>query len=100
MVEERPNPVAVFVCGVMSILLCGFFTGMPAIIMGNRGLQWEYADSISESDLALIKAGRILGIIGTIWCCAGLLLWVTVLQNDPRLQKDSSWDRYYSSSVR
>lgn len=92
--EQQPNPVTVFVCGVLSLLSCGFVTGIPAIILGNKALLWEYSDYYVESDLALIKASRILGIISTVWCCAGLMLWMFVLQHDPRPQRDPYPQRY------
>jgi hypothetical protein len=71
--DGRPNPVTVLVFGILSIVLCGLFLGIPAWIMGNNALRME--SSYPEGEIGMIKAGRILGIIGTclslFGCCLG-----------------------------
>ena len=54
------------ICGVLSLFVCGFFTGIPAIILGvsaRREIR-ESGGSLSGDGLAL--GGIITGIIGSI----------------------------------
>ena len=55
--------------GIASFVLCGPFTGIPAIIMGGSDLKQMDAGHMDPDGRGLTQAGRIVGIIN-------LVLWV------------------------
>ena len=60
--DNRPNPTTILVLGIVGLVLCNLVAPF-AWIMGNNAL--ANAGSYPESDLSMIKVGRVLGIIGT-----------------------------------
>ena len=63
------------VLGILGLLCCGFFTGIPAIILG-RGAQREI-ERTGQQGRGLATAGFILGIIACVWGVISLLLFAT-----------------------
>jgi hypothetical protein len=61
---DHPKGTTILILGVLSLLCCGLFTGIPAIIMGKKAL--EESETAHYSNAAVIKAGWICGIIGTV----------------------------------
>lgn len=67
------------VLGIVGIVLCGLFTGIPAIILG-RSAQREIAASHgAQTGAGMAKAGFITGIVATVLSVLGALLWVLLL---------------------
>lgn len=60
---EHPRATLILVLGILSIIPCGFITGIPAIIMGKKGL--DESKTVNYTNAGLLKAGFICGIIGT-----------------------------------
>lgn len=77
------RPIMILALGVLGICPCSIFAAVPAWYLGGRAL-WNCGD-YDETEVALIKLGRILGIIGTT---ISLLALYSVLVHPPRLQ---SW---------
>lgn len=84
-VPERPNPVAVFIFGIMSLTGCSIFLAIPALVTGNRALKIE--ESYSEAEALFIKAGRIMGII-SIWIFVIALALALIFKPSPRRNDD------------
>jgi hypothetical protein len=60
------------VLGIVGLLCCGFFAGIPAIILGNIAKK-EIATS-GEGGSGLATAGLVLGVIAIIWGVIYLIL--------------------------
>jgi hypothetical protein len=64
------------ICGVLSLFVCGFFTGIPAIILGISGRREIRRSEGRLSGDGLALGGIITGILGTLWTliAAGVLV--------------------------
>jgi hypothetical protein len=58
--------VLILVLGILSLVFCGLFTGIPAWIMGNNDLKEIRAGAVDREGESLTNIGRILGMVGTI----------------------------------
>src|SRR5438105_2712296 len=63
------------VLGILGLLCCGFFAGIPAIILG-RGAQNEIART-GQQGKGLATAGFILGIIACVFGVISAILFAT-----------------------
>ncbi len=59
--------------GILSLVCCGVFTGIPAWIMGNNDLAEIRAGRMDREGEGTTNAGRICGMIGTILGAIGLV---------------------------
>jgi len=62
----RGNGVLILVLGILGLVLCPP-TGIIAWIMGHQELNKIRLGQISKQDEGITRAGKILGIIGTIY---------------------------------
>lgn len=72
------NGTLILVLGILSLLVCGVF-GPIAMIMGNNAMATLNAGAGDESQRGLVNAGRICGIIGTVFLVfqvIGVLIWL------------------------
>jgi hypothetical protein len=65
--------------GILSLVLCGFFTGLPAWIMGTTDLREMAAGRMDNSGESLTRVGQILGIVSTALSIIGACVWVMAL---------------------
>ena len=63
------------VLGILGLVCCGIFAGIPAIILGNMAKK-EIATS-GESGGGMATAGLVLGIIACVWGVIYLILVAT-----------------------
>lgn len=63
------------VLGLLGLLCCGFFTGIPAIILG-RSAKTEIAGT-GQQGAGLATAGFVLGIIAVVWGIISVILVAT-----------------------
>jgi hypothetical protein len=63
------------VLGILGLLCCGFFTGIPAIILA-RMAKSEIAQTRQEGS-GLATAGLVLGIIAVVWGVISVILYAT-----------------------
>lgn len=63
---KSANGVLILVLGILSIISFGCLTGIPAWIMGNNSTKEIDSGLADPSERALVTAGRIMGIIGTV----------------------------------
>ncbi|MFW7415020.1 DUF4190 domain-containing protein [Demequina sp. SO4-18] len=61
------------VLGIIGILCCGLFTGIPAIIVGKNSKKAQEQGLATNGNLG--QVGFILGIIATVLSVIGLLVW-------------------------
>ena len=74
----HPNSTPALVLGILSVLLCGVFTGIPGIILGARGLR-EVRDSYGAIDPGALKAGLVLSIIGTAYTALIIVIMIVAV---------------------
>ena len=67
------------VLGIMSLLCCCFFAGIPAIILGKTAMQDIDEEKGDPRDRSLAKTGFILGIVGTSLSILFIIFYLTLL---------------------
>jgi hypothetical protein len=68
--------VLILVLGILSFVLCGIFTAIPAWVMGSADLKEMDAGMMDPAGRGMTGAGRILGIIICILFAVGVVLGV------------------------
>jgi hypothetical protein len=63
---------------VASFLLCGIFTGLPALLMGGKDLKEMDAGRMDPEGRGLTQAGRILGIINVSLTVLAMLFYCVI----------------------
>ena len=69
------NGTLILVLGILSIV-CLPILGPVALIMGNNALK---SGSVDPSQLQLVNAGRICGIVGCVFLVLGVIYWIAIL---------------------
>jgi putative exporter of polyketide antibiotics len=64
------------VLGILSLVCCGLFAGIPAIILGNMAKSEIDASGGSQTGRGMAQAGLVLGIIGLALSVVGIVLTV------------------------
>lgn len=77
-VQNHPNATQSLVLGIVSLVLCGFFTGIPAMVLGRRAIREIRADRSRYGGEGMAQAGFWTGLIGTAWAGLAALLVVGV----------------------
>ena len=65
------------ILGILGLLCCGFFTGIPALILGNQAKQEIAGSGGTQSGDGMAKAGVILGIIAIVLGVLGVIFFTT-----------------------
>lgn len=65
---------AALVCGILSPICFGIFTGIPAIFLGIAGK--KKAEQLGGEGRGQATAGLVLGIIGTILSIIGIIIFI------------------------
>jgi hypothetical protein len=68
----------ILILGILSLILCGIFTGIPAWIMGSGDLKQMDAGAMDPSGRSLTNAGKICGMINCILTALALLGFIAV----------------------
>jgi len=74
---ERGRGALILVLGILSLVMFGLITGIPAWVMGQTDLRRMREGKMETADEGLTRAGMILGIIGTL--ISGLILVFMIL---------------------
>ena len=69
----------ILVLGILSLVLCSIFTGIPAWIMGSSDLKQMDAGTMDPSGRSLTNAGRICGMINCILTALGAIAVIGLL---------------------
>ncbi|GAB3660908.1 hypothetical protein GCM10027596_20310 [Nocardioides korecus] len=82
-VPQGTNKKAIWalVLGILGLVCCGFFAGIPAIVLGRSAQREIDASGGAQSGRGMATAGFILGIIGVVWGVIYLILVVTGVIN-------------------
>jgi hypothetical protein len=78
---NHPRAVLILVLGIVSLVCCGLFTGIPAWIMGSSAIKEIDASGGAIGGRGMVKAGYICGIIGTVLSVLFFLGRVAVISN-------------------
>jgi hypothetical protein len=79
--QNHPRAVLILVLGILSIVCCGPFTGVPAWIMGNSALRQIDASGGTIAGRGMVQAGRICGIVGVALWVLGIIVRAILLSN-------------------
>lgn len=71
--QNGPGTTAL-VLGILSLVCCGIFTGIVAIIMGRKGM--ALADQGLATNRGVAQAGFVLGIVGSVLSVLGVIFWI------------------------
>ncbi len=72
--------IATLVLGILSLIPCFLFlTGIPAIIMGRSEIQAVRSGQANASGETLARVGYVLGIIGSIFGAAIIMMWACII---------------------
>jgi hypothetical protein len=66
------------VLGIVSILFCGLFTGIPAMVLGRRAQREIDASQGRMGGRGTATAGFVTGLIGTAWSAFAAVLVIGV----------------------
>jgi hypothetical protein len=64
---NHPTAVPSLVLGILSLVFCGLFTGIPAMILGRRAIKEIRASNGTVGGEGTAQGGFWTGLIGTIW---------------------------------
>jgi len=73
--QSNSNGTLILVLGILSIV-CLPILGPVAWILGNNALK---GGMIDPSQLGQINAGRICGMIGSVFIVLGLIYWIVII---------------------
>jgi hypothetical protein len=74
---QNNTGVTALILGIVSLACCGLIAGIPAIILGRKGM--ALADAGQANNRGVAQAGYILGIIGTVLSVLGGIAWVVLI---------------------
>ena len=69
----------VLVLGILGLVLCGIFTGIPAWIMGSGDLKEIDAGTMDPSGRGITQAGKILGMVSCALTALAVVFWVVIV---------------------
>ncbi|GJQ20857.1 MAG: hypothetical protein HBSIN02_12120 [Bacteroidia bacterium] len=75
--SDRGRGALILVLGILSLVMFGLLTGIPAWVMGHTDLRRMREGTMDRTDEGITRAGMILGIIGTV--LSGLAILVILL---------------------
>ncbi|HET6627658.1 MAG TPA: DUF4190 domain-containing protein [Nocardioidaceae bacterium] len=65
------------ILGIVGLLCCGLFAGIPAVILANMGKKEIGASGGAQTGAGMATAGLILGIIAIVWSIISGVLFAT-----------------------
>ena len=68
---EPHRGTLILVLGILSLVMCGFFTGIPAWIMGRNDLRKIKNGLMDPTGRSMTNGGKICGIISVILTVIG-----------------------------
>ncbi|MGH3412215.1 MAG: DUF4190 domain-containing protein [Marmoricola sp.] len=77
MPQTSKKAVWALVLGILGLLCCGFFTGIPAIILGKQAQNEIDVSAGWQEGRGMATAGFVLGIIAVVWGIIWVLLAAT-----------------------
>ncbi|MCE9625686.1 MAG: DUF4190 domain-containing protein [Deltaproteobacteria bacterium] len=77
--QNNTKATIALVLGILSLVCCGFFAGIPALILGRSECKAIDEGRSPESNRTIAKLGWILGLVGTILSVLGALIYVGII---------------------
>jgi len=65
--------------GILSLVGCGIFTGLPAWLMGNGDMRAMDSGAMDPEGRSLTQAGKICGMITTILSLLAIVVFVILM---------------------
>jgi hypothetical protein len=75
--KNNSKAIWALVLGILGILCCGFFTGIPAIILGKQAQNEVDRSGGALTGRGMATAGFVLGIIACVWGVVSIILYAT-----------------------
>ncbi len=75
--QQNKKALWSMILGIVGIVCCGFFTGIPALILGNQAKQEIAASGGTQTGEGMATAGVILGIVAIAFGVLGAILFAT-----------------------
>ena len=75
--KSSSKAVWALVLGILGLVCCGFFTGIPAIILGKQAQNEIDSSAGAQSGRGMATAGFVLGIIACVWGVLSIILYAT-----------------------
>ncbi|MEJ7633430.1 DUF4190 domain-containing protein [Aeromicrobium sp.] len=75
--QQNKKALWSMILGILGLLCCGFFTGIPALILGNQAKKEIAASGGSQTGGGMATAGVILGIVAIVFGVISLILFAT-----------------------
>jgi uncharacterized protein DUF4190 len=75
--KNSSKAVWALVLGILGLLCCGFFTGIPAIILGKQAQNDIDRSGGAQTGRGMATAGFVLGIIACVWGVISIILYAT-----------------------
>ncbi len=72
---KSANGVLILILGILSLVMFGCLTGIPAWVMGNNALREIDSGMADPNERGMVVAGRILGMISTILAILGAIFF-------------------------
>ncbi|MGD9961242.1 DUF4190 domain-containing protein [Nocardioides sp.] len=76
---QHPSATTALILGILSFVLCGPFTGVPAYFVGKRAEREIAASNGTLSGDGMAKAGWILGLVSIILTVLSLIALVVIV---------------------
>jgi hypothetical protein len=71
--------VLILILGILSFVLCGIFSAIPAWVMGSGDLKQMDAGTMDPAGRGMTQAGKILGMIAVILTILGVVVFVALM---------------------
>jgi len=75
--KNNSKAIWALVLGILGLLCCGFFTGIPAIILGKQSQNEIDRSGGVQTGRGMATAGFVLGIIACVWGVVSIILYAT-----------------------
>ena len=76
--QQNAKALWSMILGILSLVCCGLFTGIPAIILGHMGKK-EIDLAPGQTGRGMAQAGFIMGIIGTVLSVVGFVIYAVIV---------------------
>ncbi|MDL1872456.1 DUF4190 domain-containing protein [Deltaproteobacteria bacterium PRO3] len=76
--KNNTKAIMALVLGILSLLCCGFFAGIPAIIVGRSEVKAIDEGRGDPANRNLAQIGWILGLVGTVLSAIGALVYIGI----------------------
>lgn len=72
------NATTALILGILSLVMCGLFTGIPAWIIGRNAVKEIDASQGQLGGRSTAQTGYVLGIVGTVLSLLGIVLLIAI----------------------